>query len=359
MQKTTQLELYTWEEDDPVSLEQMNGNFTKLDQNGAQTHAHLAQHEQALACTAFHLAQGALETLHADGLGDRRGEMVLADFTKLEQWASIWHLNLLAQDGSAPTQIAGDLPHTSSAKPVPATAGFSELQVGINCAMMDSVNTYNCYARDGLLQTLTKFVATRSGEVTSINLSITETDQMAFELIVLDEGTEVARAEVASVSSWTAKTVSIGFPIYAGHLYTLQVKMPDGTDMTSAKAVSMRSYYTQTAWQGVVFPRLNGSGVTYTSGWFETKSFTARASGTLRVWLTHQGTQPVVEVAQDGTDVWTTIPAVLSEAAQSLSGVSCQRCAYALPDVQPGTYRLRVTLPDETSVAEEVCGMVL
>ena len=71
--------------------------------------------------------------------------------------------------------------------------------------------------------------------------------------------------------------------------------------------------------------KLSGSGSTYSTGWFKTQAFTVKQAGTLRLWLTHQGTRPVVQfMTNTGVGV-RTMNLVTTETVTSLSGAASGR----------------------------------
>ena len=357
MQKTTHLDLCTWAESDPVSLEQMNGNFTKLDTAGANTDAHLTKHDSALALVGFHTAQGALENLHAGALGDRRRNLVLADFAKTGQWAEVYRLNLNAADGAAPTAYGAD--GKGVEKPVPAASGFSELSAAILPELIaaSSNNDYYLYRSNGQTQTFAEFLAPKNGTVTNVLVSLAQNGN-AWTLVVLDNGAQAAVVTQNAVSNTTrVESVTVSFPLYAGHKYTLQYQFR--SDAGSSEYVQVRTFANQTGYTGMTFPKLSGSGSTYSTGWFKTQAFTVKQAGTLRLWLTHQGTRPVVQfMTNTGVGV-RTMNLVTTDTVTSLSGAACKRAELKLEGVTAGTYQLKVTVPDATCMVEELCGMVL
>ena len=357
MQKTTHLDLCTWEESDSVSLEQMNGNFTKLDTAGANADAHLTKHDSALALAGFHAAHGALENLHAGVLGDRGRNLVLADFAKAGQWAEVYRLNLNAADGTTPTAYGAD--GRSVEKPVPATSGFSELSVALLPELIadSSNNNYYLHAANGQTQTFAKFLAPKNGTVTNVLVSLAYSAK-AWTLVVLDNGVQVAAADQGAAGTATrVESVAVSFPLYAGHVYALQYRFPSGTD--DAEIVQIVPYYNGAPYSGMTFPKLSGSGSTYSTGWFKTQAFTVKQAGTLRLWLTHQGTRPVVQLMTNTGVGAKTVTLVTTENVTSLSGAACKRAEMKLEGVTAGTYQLKVTVPDATCMVEELCGMVL
>lgn len=337
MQKTTYWDLNTWAGSDPVSLDQMNENFTKIDAAGAQLGTRLTKHDAGLLAAAYHTAHRALESLHADTLGDRRRNLLLADFSKAGQWGSVYHLNLA--DGLK--------------KPVPAASAPSEWSM-TQVVPSSGGNVY--VASDALVQTIAEFTAASSGAVQSLLLidSGSGGDGSTRYLTVLEDGVAVAEGTFTTTSSsYVVKTINMAFTLTAGKKYTLQLRFP-----TASKSFSMGVTTSQSGYAGKVFPLLQGTGVTYTGGSFTTPEATVKQGGTLHLWLLHSGTAPEVEV-KNNSGAWQALTCRENEGAAGVAGAAGVRCGYRLDDVAAGSLQLRVTLGSATCVVEEICGAVL
>ena len=336
MQKTTNWDLNTWAGSDPVSLDQMNENFTKIDAAGAQLAARLTKHDAGLLAAAYHTAHRALESLHADTLGDRRRNLLLADFSKSGQWASVHHLNLL-----------DDLK-----KPVPAASAPSEWSM----TKIDPTGGSVYNATDGLIHTIAEFTAASNGAVQSLLLvdSGSGGDGSVRTLTMLEDGVKVAEGTFTTTSSsYVVKTIPMAFTLTAGKKYTLQLRFP-----TASKSFSMGTTTSQSGYAGKVFPLLQGTGTTYSSGYFLTPEQTVRQGGTLYLWLLHGGAAPVVEV-RNNSGAWQTLTCLENESATGVAGGAGVRRGYRLDNVAAGSLQLRVTLGSAACVVEEISGAVL
>lgn len=336
MQKTTHWDLNTWAGSDPVSLDQMNENFTKIDAAGAQLGARLTKHDAGLLAAAYHTAHRALESLHADTLGDRRRNLLLADFSKAGQWESLYHLNLV-----------DDLK-----KPVPAASAPSEWSM----TKIEPTGGSVYRASNGLIQTIAEFTAASSGSVQSLLLvdGGSGGDGSTRYLTMLEDGVKVAEGTFTTTSSdYVVKTIDMAFTLTAGKKYTLQLRFP-----TSSKSFSMGVTTSQSGYAGMVFPLLQGTGTTYASGRFTTPEATVKQGGTLYLWLLHSGTAPEVEV-KNNSGAWQTLTCQENEGAAGVAGAAGVRRGYRLDDVAAGSLQLRVTLGSATCIVEEICGAVL
>ena len=353
MQKTTNWNLNTWVGSDPVSLDEMNENFTTIDAAGNQLGLRLTKRETAAWAAAYHLALGALEGRHAGTLGDRRRNLILADFTKPGQWASLYHLELEGESVLTSTNYTPVLN-----KPIPAATGFSQasakivgVEGGIGYATGASWSPAN-----GLVQTMATFVAKQNGTVSKIEWwGASSYNSGTFALRVLEDGVQVAGdVSFSSESTFVFNSVAISFPVTAGKTYALQIVFPNA----SGSSFSMRNYYSATGYEGKLMPLITGTGVTYSAGYFITPEVTVKNGGTLYLWLLHSGSTPSVEVKLNSAS-WKKLACLENESATGIAGGSGTRRGYKLENVPAGAIQVRVTLPSATSVVEEICGVVL
>ena len=353
MQKTTNWNLNTWVGSDPVSLDEMNENFTTIDAAGNQLGLRLTRRETAAWAAAYHLALGALEGRHAGTLGDRRRNLILADFTKPGQWASLYHLEL---EGDSVLTSQNYEPVLN--KPIPAATGFSQasarivgVEGGIGYATGASWSPEN-----GLVQTMATFVAKQNGTVSKIEWwGASGYNNGTFALRVLEDGVQVAGdVSFSSESTFVFNSVAISFPVTAGKTYALQIVFSS----TSGSSFSMRNYYNSTGYEGKLLPLITGTGVTYSTGYFITPEVTVKNGGTLYLWLLHSGSTPSVEVKMN-SGTWKKLACLENESATGVGGGSGTRRGYKLDNIPAGAIQLRVTLPSATSVVDEICGVIL
>lgn len=350
---TSNWKLNTWKGNPLINLEQLNANFTTIDAAGNQLGLRLTKRETAAWAAAYHLALGALEGRHAGTLGDRRRNLILADFTKPGQWASLYHLEL---EGDSVLTSTNYTPVLN--KPIPAATGFSQASakiVGVEGGIgYDTVASWS--PANGLVQTMATFVAKQNGTVSKIEWWGASGDSSAtFALRVLEDGVQVAGdVSFSSESTFVFNSVAISFPVTAGKTYALQIVFPNA----SGSSFSMRNYYNATGYEGKLLPLITGTGVTYSTGYFITPEVTVKNGGTLYLWLLHSGSTPKVEVKRNSGS-WLKLAGVETETATGVAGGSGTRRGYKLDNIPAGAIQLRVTLPSATSVVDEICGVIL
>ena len=286
---------------------------------------------------AYHTAHRALESLHAGTLGDRRRNLVLADFSKSGQWASVYRLNL----------------NSGLKKPIPAASAPSEWSM----TKIKPIGGSSYYsASKGLTQTIAQFTAASGGAVQKLLLidNGVDGDGSVRTLTMLEDGVKVAEGAFATKSSSTTiQTINMAFTLTAGKKYTLRLTFP-----TASKHFGMGTTTSQSGYKDKVFPLLQGTGTTYSSGYFTTPEATVKQGGTLYLWLLHGGTAPEVEV-RNNSGAWQALTCLENESATGVAGGTGVRRGYRLDNVAAGSLQLRVTLPDATSVVEEIAGVVV
>ena len=349
---TTNYELNTWSGEPLVKLEELNANSEKIE-NGLTSHDGLfgsVTAEQWMA--AFHIAHNALENLHNGTLGDRKTNLILADFSLSGQWDSLFQLSL-----------TDDLK-----KPILASEGFSEAAANLNGTLIND-KYVKFDPADGLIQTMAEFTAAQNGAVTGLALVAFSTySQITVGLRVLENGVQVAGD--VSFNTTSAATlpqdVEIAFSVSAGKTYSLQVVFSNTSG--GALCVVKDSNTDTGTYANKKMPLFMGTGRTYPRGYFITPTQKARRApysgdraraGFLYLWVCHAGTAPIVEISINQGS-WGRLATLTTETVMSLSGNSCTRrwCRHALT-ISTTEIRVRVTFTSTTTVVDEICGIVL
>ncbi len=357
---TTNYELNTWSGEPLVPLDELNTNFASIDTYMLRNFNRTNDLLSAEWISAYHLAHRALEGLHNGTLGDRRYDLVLADFSLSGQWATLYHLNL-----------TDDLK-----KPIPASEGFSEAAANLNGTLIND-KYVKFDPADGLIQTMAEFTAAQNGAVTGLALVAFSTySQITVGLRVLENGVQVAGD--VSFNTTSAATlpqdVEIAFSVSAGKTYSLQVVFSNTNG--GALCVVKDSNTDTGTYANKKMPLFMGTGRTYSAGYFTTPGLSLLRGnnwnssmftnfGTLYLWLCHSGTTPSVEVRFNGSGVWKKLACLKNQGATSLSGNSATRRWYKMNtwsgiSLSGSTHvEVRITLGSSTCIVDEICGVFL
>lgn len=314
MQKTPNLHLNTWAEADPVDLDQINENFEILDADTGEGHTKLSHHSEAIRTLAFHAAHRAMEAYHANTLSDAVDDLVLADFSKPEEWSEVQGVELT--ENSVRTMDSG---YTGFTQHIPHTI------------IPDNAWRFMC-----------EFEAKVTGSITAIELPVVPDrcpdHQLSVCKIRIKEGsTVIAQSETVFEETPTALS---GCNIVVGHKYTLEAygtRLPYNNELQGTMRVQ-------------VTPSANSA------GHFVSKDFELSGSR-LYFWLTASGNAPRVSIL-DHQDEERQLTAENTADVQDLYGNPAVKYYYSAPIDTWDRIRIKVHLSG-TSAVTNLCGIAV
>lgn len=318
MTKTDNLQLCTWVESDPVSLEQMNENFVKLDTAGSSA---LAQAKAAAINTA-----GLLLHAHHKGQDISFAESVfVADFTQPEDVQA--YENVLLSSGGAQ---------------IPASGYSGETFTDLHEASGASLNIAVAHGQKTILQ----FRPSSYGKLCGVTIAFSGLTQSTYtdELALYRGQTLLAKTSFTKSDTGTLTSVSYSFPeTQLDPNVDYELRMKTDTD----KGRVLDSITT------IATPQV------FTTGSVEPKTQTLPI-GCKRVHLDIycSGTAPVVSSSEDGGD-WTRCALYRSRTAKSQTGAACTLKSYLIPVTEETEFSLRIALPAANCVIYALSAAIL
>ena len=309
MQKTTHLHLNTWVETDPVDVSQISENFTLLDADAKAKNENDLQHASAIDTLALHAAHRALEAYHTGTLTGAADNLMLADFSKHDDWSAV--SNVILEDGAV--KVRGEYDGYQK------TLEF----VGVHFDEWVTVDEFEAMCT-GNLDSIALYACIYSApaEKKCINLRIRhgETVIATYEDIYKDNQPHFDAC-----------------PVEVGEHYTIEATALNNYDTISVEGF-FRVYMTPSEVQ---------------SGSVTSKEFTVTGKRLL-IWLFATGTAPSVS-ALDHQGTAHTATLCSTEVATDVFGKTLTRYGYCVDDYAAQSARLRIQLQGQSNLYS-VCG---
>lgn len=307
MTNTPHLRLHTWALADPVSVAEMNENFTAIDEANkrADEAAHL--HESALIRTAHRSMKNALLAYHADDAAYDDTGVWLADFSKgASQAAEVSNLRLV--------QGCYVLPH------VP--------QSSVTVTLTDD------HFDDGETRDLATVTAEGFGTLESITADIGGTEHSTIRYYLYSGEKKLSQTALIDTDEGGG-TFAFETPVevYPGMSLTLRAHAANA-------AYSSAHIYTGT---NIV---LNITPCQHESGWMQGRSFSANGALQALIWLWWTGDAPTVELLQNAQQ--TVLPPVNAGMTRFVDGTSANCAYFRTPLDAVGDVSLRLHPPANT-----------
>lgn len=309
MNRTENLELCTWVESDPVSLTQMNENFTKLDRSGTQ----------AIACANAASINAAGLLLHSRHAGQdisfARDAMV-ADLTHASDTAE--YAQLCFTDAGAHLLSSGYAGETISIRDENGS------NIGVSASVCPrKIWTFRPSGYASLTSIQIEMVSSSSAILTD-QLSLYNGDTLVAKSL------EYVKSDTSSVRSFT---------------YTFQNVILDPNKSYDlyfdTNLSSMRTISTAT---------ITATPLIYTSGWLiSPEKYFPEYRHNLHLNVYAGGTTPTVAYRLDG-GAWKSISAYSVTPAVSQTGAACQLHSFIFAVTENSVLELRFTLPAADSV---------
>ena len=324
MQETTNLQLNTWAEDDPVSLEEMNENFTLLDAEAGSLRQRLTKSENAHELTAYHLTQRAMEAYHANRIGQRTRNLFLADFSKFADFSELVHLEL------------------SENRPVAATTGFSSAQLDFP---ENGSAVFQPFIRADSFVQIGSFYARQNGTVSTLTMHFSNgSNDMYIE--AREDGVSVAQTDTFTKDD-SDVPLAISFSVTAGRTYSFYLRKR--ADSSIAYQVT---FYSNNK------PVVSGTGLTYASGHALLKPFAVNSAGKLYLFADYYGTQPQIALSQSGGAFMPLSP-VWTQSGRSFGDEDITTGLFMLNGVAAQSSQIKLTLPNSTASVEKIAAIVM
>lgn len=263
MTNTPHLHLHTWAPEDPVSVAEMNENFTAIDRANEQTEQKALLHESALIRTAHQSGKNALLAYHKDDTAYDDTGVWLADFSKgASQAAEVSDLRLV--------NGCYVLPHTP--------------QTSVSLSVTD--DHLDC----GETRELASFTAEGFGTVETITVSVSGTEHSTIRYYLYVDGEK--RAETLSVDvDDRGGTFAFEQPleVYPNMHISLRAHAANG-------AYSSAHIYAGKNIELSIVP------CQHENGWLRGRTFSANGASQMLIWLYWTGAEPTLELLQNAQE---------------------------------------------------------
>ncbi len=262
MTNTPHLHLHTWALSDPVSVAEMNENFTAIDEASARSNAKENLHESAIIRSAYQSAKSALRTYHGDDTAYDDKGIWLADFSK----------------GASQVQEVSNLRFVNGSYILPHIAQES-VTLTVSDATLDG----------GESQSLGTITIEGFGTLESITpATVGGNDNSKIRYSLVFDGKVVGQTALTTIEEISGNAVKLIEPleVWPGMQLTLSAYGSNG-GISNAHVFVGESI------------TLDITPCAHEEGWAQGRSFSADGASQALIWLYWTGTGPTVELWQN------------------------------------------------------------
>ena len=263
MTNTTHLRLHTWAPSDPVSVAEMNENFTAIDEASGRTQQTESLHESAIIRTAHRSAKNALKAYREDENAYDDTGIWLADFSK----------------GASQAQEVSNLRLVSGCYVLPHTP-----QNSVTLMVADE------HLDSGETRELAGFTAEGFGTVETITVSVRGTEHSNIRYYLYVDGEK--RAETSSID------VDDGGGTFA---FTTPLEVYPNMNISLRAHASNGAYSSAHIYAGQSI-ELTIAPCQQESGWLRGKAFDGNGASQALIWLYWTGAEPTLDVLQNAQE---------------------------------------------------------